>query len=238
MLQWAERLSYSNESGGILKNAVAPATVRKEKTMRFIGLVLLLAVSSLCWGQRPQPFVAGGGVLNGSGYTADGGAAVGGLMWDTSRAFLTGEVGYETGGKDSAGYAAKGHTRYLQGYTFLRVHNWFVGPGCSWSKLYAQGFDKAFVHPRFAVGREFHSGYLNRLLVGYVQKGTDTSNGVQGITAQAYWFFGKHAFLRMSLDGDWAHATVSPNGSPQLVQGQLTHHITTSDFQGVIGWRF
>ena len=180
-----------------------------------------------------QPFVAGGLELNGSGYTPAGAAGVSGIFLDSKYLLLDPEVGYYTGGKndDNANTSAAGHTRYMKGDVLIKIGEWYVGPGCSWSKLYTPAYDKSSVHPRFAFGRQWpNDGY--RLTVEYVQRGTDKANGIHGFDVVGYKFFGRYAFLRMDLGGYWGHNTTPPSGptAPGVV--------LTSEFQTVVGFRF
>ena len=104
------------------------------------------------------------------------------------------------------------------------------------------------MHPRFTVGKNFENNdsaldrYVDRLLLSYVQAGTDKANGVQGFEGEAYWFFGtKHFMLRMLAGAYWAHGTVIPvsqGGSLQSVALEESQHITTGQFQAMLGWRF
>jgi hypothetical protein len=210
------------------------------KTLSSIVVFLVLSLSAMA---QVQPFVAGGGVLNGGGYVANGGALVTGVHFSGEHFLVDPEGGYETGGKndDNDNTSSSGHTRYLKGDALVRFGKYYVGSGASWSKLYTPDYTKGSVHPRFTVGRDFNK-YFDRVLVSYVQTGTDTSNGLQGIDAQAYWFFGsKHIFLRMDLNADFGHETVIPvsqGGSPQSVTAEKAQKIVSSSFQTVFGFRF
>lgn len=211
---------------------------------KILLIALALMLSSVCWGQAPRPFVAGGGILLGSGYVPAGVMAVGGVNFDAKNFHLNPEVAYETGGKDedNANTSSSGHTRYAKSDVLFRVGKWFIGPGASWSKLYTPAYDKSSVHPRITAEKDFDGVYFDKMLFSYVQRGTDVQNGINGIETQAYWFFGqKHFFLRMDLGAYWGHATVVPvsaGNSPQTVSQELSEKLTSGTFQTVVGWRF
>jgi hypothetical protein len=214
---------------------------------RTLVTILLLVLASICWGsafaQVAQPFVAGGLNLNGGGMVAVGGAAVGGIGLSLSHLYLDPEVGYVTGGKsnDNDNTSSAGHTRYAKADGLVKIRSWYVGTGCEWQKLYTPDYNKSSVHPRLTIGRDFHEGYVDRVFISYVQRGTDLSNGVNGLEAQGYWFFPHHLFLRMTLNVDIGHETIIPvsqGGSVQSVASELSQKITSSSFAAVMGWRF
>ena len=192
---------------------------------------------------RPQIVVETGAILNGSGMTAAGGVAQSGIYWDASHALLISEASYSTGGKtdDNDNTSSAGHTRGLIGDALAKKGPWLFGVGASWSKLYTPDYDKSTVHPRADVGRDFHSGYVDRVLMSYVQSGTDHYNGMQGFEARAYWFIGAHAFAKMMAGGYFGHSTVIPisqGGSAQSVASELASKVSTSQATLTFGWRF
>jgi hypothetical protein len=210
---------------------------------KLLMTVALLFGSLLATGQTIQPFVAGGGQLNGAGYSTVGAVAAGGFIVDSKHLFLSPEVGYTTGGKadDADNTSSSGHTRYFNAFALAKVGRFGFGPGFAWSKLYTPDYDKSGWHPKAAFSYDFASDYISKLIVAYVGKGNDQTNGVQGIEAEAFWFIGKHVFVRADVQGDWGHETVIPvsqGGSLSSVASENAQKITTSQFQMVLGYRF
>ena len=217
--------------------------------MRRILSLMVMFVATVAMGQtldRPQPYVLVGPAFLGSGYQPLGVNATAGVFFDSKRIMLDPEVSYTTGGKEQENpnsSTTKGHTRGAVSDMLFKTGNYYVGPGAEWSRLDTPYFAKSAVHPRFTVGRDFDSvdRYVDRVLVSYVQAGTDKANGVQGFETEAYWFFGKHAMLRALLGGYWAHGTVIPvadGGSTQSVALEESQHTSTGQFQMAFGWRF
>src|SRR5271155_1942261 len=180
--------------------------------MKTLRILIMLLVASFAQAQF-HPFVAGGVQFNGAGQTSVTSAAVGGIQFTPKYFYLDPEAQYITGGKtnDNDNTSSAGHTRYLKSNALVHIGKYYFGPGVSYAKLYTPDYTKGSVHPRFTVGRDFESSYVDRLLISYVNKGTDTANGMQGFDVQAYWFFGtKHIFLRADLQSSFGHATVIP----------------------------
>ena len=206
----------------------------------YIVVFLMFIVSSLCWGQNiVHPYVAAGAVLNGSGQDNIGGSGVTGIIVDAPHLFSYSEAGYETGGKtnDNANVSHKGHDRFLANETLFRKGDWYAGAGIDWLKLYTPAYTKSHVHPRVTVGREFHGGYVNKVLISYVHPGTDWQNGVQGVEAQAWWTF-NHVFFRMTAGGYIDHDTLTDRNNKPMTAAQLSRHSLTSKAQFLIGYRF
>ncbi len=208
--------------------------------------VMLISVSTLCHTQDKasvanafHPFIAGGPILNGSGYTPIGVTVDTGVIVDAPHFFSYSEAGYKTGGKanDNANTSSSGHTRLLANETLARFGDWYAGVGMDWVKLYTPAYNKSSVHPKATVGREFYSGYVNKVLFSYVAAGTDWANGVQGFEAQGWWT-GKHIFLRMTVGGYWYHLTLTDRTNVSMTANQLATKGMTSQFQTVLGWRF
>lgn len=211
--------------------------------MKTLRMLFLLMVATFTQAQV-HPFVAGGVEFNGAGQTDVTGVAVAGVQFTPKHFYIDPEAQYINGGKtnDNDNTSSAGHTRYLKTNALVKIGKYYVGPGVSYAKLYTPDYIKSSVHPRFTVGRDFESGYVDRLLISYVNKGTDTANGMQGFDAQAYWFFGtKHVFLRMDLQSSFGHATVIPvskGGSTQSVANELATRVISTQFQTVFGVRF
>jgi len=196
--------------------------------------LLLLLFSSLAWGQRPQPFVAGGFNL----FDEVGTSAVGGLWWSSPRFTSIDEAGYETGGKsnDLANKTHTGHDRYLRGEFEIKVKGFGFGPGISWSKSYTPAYNKTHVHPKVYAAFP-RTNYYSRLTFAYVHPGTDWQNGVQGFEGNVYW--GEHhLFLRVMGGGYWCHVTVTDRTNKTLTASQKSSHQMASEMQTVVGWRF
>lgn len=211
--------------------------------MKIAALVLTLILTVTAFAQRPQPVVEAGGVLNGAGQTAVGAAGLAGVIWDTKHFFTLDEAGYETGGKnnDNDNTSSSGHTRVLTSQVLAKTGKYFYGVGVEWNKLYTPDYSRSAVHPKATVGRDFSGGYVSRVLVSYIDRGTDTTNGLQGVEGRAFWFLGQHAFLSLDIGGYWGHGTVIPvseGGSPASVASELSSHVVTGKTLGVLGWRF
>ena len=205
--------------------------------------IALLFISSFAVAQRPQPVLEAGGVLNGSGQSAAGGAVLAGVTLDTPHFFTLDEAGYTTGGKnnDNDNTSSAGHTRLLQGDVLAKSRRYFFGPGVAWNKLYTPDYAKSAVHPKVTIGRDFSGGYVSRVFVSYVFSGTDTANAIKGVEGRAFWYFGKHAFASMKIGGYWGHATVIPvsqGGSPASVASELHSLVISGNYLGTFGWRF
>lgn len=214
-----------------------------KKLLAFVLFALLFTFTASAQTTMVQPFVAGGIEFLPGGYVPYGGAVAGGVNFNLPHVLAVGEGGYQTGGKedDDANTKTAGHTRNLRGDIFAHFGKWYAGPGCMWSKLYTPDYAKSAVHPRFGVGRDFNSGYVNRVIVYYVQAGTDKANNLQGVETQGYWFLGKYAFIRMDLGIYIFNATVIPEsqgGSAQSVAYERSQHYSTGDFQTLVGIRF
>ena len=208
-----------------------------------IFAVFVLLIASCTFAQSVvHPYVAGGFILNGAGQVPLGLSADGGVQIDAKHLFTYSEAGYETGGKsnDNDNTSSKGHTRLLSNQTLARFGNWYAGVGADYDKLYTPDYAKSSIHPKATVGREFHSGYISKLLVSYVNKGTDWQNGVTGVEAQAWWN-GKHVFFRMTVGAYRYHDTVIPvseGGSSTSVARELATHHGNAVFQNLLGFRF
>jgi hypothetical protein len=216
------------------------------RSKAFYLAVLIIFVSTLSHSQDKteftnpvHPFVAGGVILNGSGYTPVGATIDAGVIVDAPHLFSYSEAGYETGGKSSynANISSGGHTRLLANETLARFGDWYAGMGVDWVKLYTPAYSKSNVHPKATMGHEFYSGYVNKVLISYVAPGTDWANGVQGFEAQGWWT-GKHIFLRMTVGGYWYHMTVTDRTNVAMTADQRSNKSMTSQFQTVLGWRF
>jgi hypothetical protein len=183
-------------------------------------------------------FVAGGPILNGSGFASVGVTVDAGVIVDASHFFSYSEAGYERGGRlnDNADASSAGHTRLLANQTLARVGDWYAGVGVDWNKLYTLDHNWSSVHPKATVGREFYSGYVNKVLVSYVAPGTDWADGLQGFEAQGWWT-GKHIFLRMTLGSYRYHLTVTDRTNIQMANYQRSNKSMTCQFQTVLGWR-
>ena len=184
-------------------------------------------------------FVAGGPILNGSGFASVGVTVNAGGIVDAPHFFSYSEAGYETSGRlnGSPDTNSAGHTRSLANQTLVRIGNWYTGVGVDWNKLYTPDHNRSNVHPKATVGREFDSGYVDKVLVSYVAPGTDWANGLQGFEAQGWWT-GKHIFLRMTLGAYRYHATVTDRTNIQMRDYEWSNKSMTSQFQIVLGWRF
>lgn len=204
--------------------------------MRTLLLAIMLCVASLAQAQRPQPWVAGGAILNGSGQDNIGWVADGGVQWDTAHFLTIEQAQYSTGGKtnDNDNTSSAGHDRSLQGDTYVRVKSWGFGPGVSWSKLYTPAYTKSSVHPRFGVDKEFQIG---RLTITYVHPGTDWINGVQGFEG-GLWLGKGHFFYRTVLGAYWFHSTVTDRSNKQLTAAEKSVIGPTSQLTASMGFRF
>lgn len=199
-------------------------------------LVCLLALLSACHCQTPQPFVAGGLILNGAGMKPLGGNLVGGVQWDNPHLLVITEASYTTGGKtnDNDNTSSAGHTRHLDGDAYARFGTWGFGPGASWSKLYTPDYTKSAVHPRFGFVKDLPSV---RLTVNYVHPGTDWMNSVQGVDTAAWWGHG-HLFLKMQFGVYQYHSTLTDRSNKPLTIAEKSQGGVMGQGQAVVGWRF
>ena len=224
--------------------------------MRYYSLLIILALSSFSYAQKPipRPFLYVGADLMGAGYSPlafEGGV---GFQIDSRRFLMDASAYYDNGHKTNDGVQPnpKGHDRGLIGSAYYRLpSNWFFGAGARWSQLSTTKYTKSAWRPTFGGGKDFFSNncqpdncvgqFSMRASVDYVMPGSDWQNGSQGPLLTLYMpspSLKKHFFYRQTLGIYRFHDTVTDRTDPVLTRQQTGNHHGDSYLEFAIIYRF
>ena len=228
------------------------ALLERASGMRNYVLLIILSLPSTLHAQSfidsalqshplmPHPYVFAGPVLMPGGYASLAGEAGAGLRIDSEHLLLDAHALYDNGhkAKDNTGPNPKGHDRSVDGSLRYRfASGWAFGGGASWSQLSTTNYTKSAWHPRFGGSRDFfvkncmaedcRGEFTMRVEADYFLRGSDRSNGTQGVMLNLYIpspSLARHLFFREKIAMYRYHDTITTTDDPVVLRREMSNH--------------
>lgn len=199
------------------------------------GWLISLVLSGSMFAQVPRPYVAGSVNVNGGGYSSISESIGAGIDLESAHANGNLEATYDNAKKVNDGTVNNhnGRVRSAQARAFYRLHNGlYFGGGVQWSELNTTNYSKQGWRPTAGIGKDFlRDTYSIRLQSLYISKGSDKSNGTQGVETAIYFPSPStkgHVFLRDTIAIYRFHATITDFNSPSLVAQETAERAWTA----------
>ena len=216
----------------------ASPEIKAESKREMKKILLFVFLTTMCFGQVPRPYIAGGLSLMPAGYASAAYRVQGGLY--TNAPHIVSDVygAYDNGRKDNDNTAGNtnGHDRYLAGFVAYKFGNTFTGAGARWSQLSTTNYTKSATHYQFGIG---HDWAVARGQVFYIlPAGTSGIQGPEFSVILPSPVSRRHLFVRFETGIYEYHDTVTDPSNSELTAVQTGNRHATASTTMMLMYRF